>query len=125
MLGDEEAVECISCTILMVWGFWLMIPFLNTFDAMTSYRPLVAYGIPEGLVGLVVFLLGVARLYLVLSVRFRPRQSLAAITGAFWGFNLFLALTANTASLLVPIYAMNIFIAMWTAFRLNGRIRSA
>src|SRR5690348_12556002 len=84
--GDEEPLEVVLSALVLVLGVWLILPF-DTFGTMTTYRPLRAAGVPEWAVGWVMTALGSARLYLIATNRYRPRQLLAIAIAGLWGYN--------------------------------------
>jgi len=100
---QEKYLEFFPALFQVLWGLWILNPWVNTFAITNAYR-LMADIAPEWVWGLAIFLIGIFQIIVIFTPNLRLRV-LSSITCLFIFVVLaFLILAGNAGSVTIPTY---------------------
>ena len=102
---DVEPLEFWNGVLSVVWGFWLFIPFWDTFSASASFR-VMAMLAPEWVWGLTVMFLGIYKVNALLRSYYIGRRRYSLLSGILWAFIAFIFFLSNKQSTGIVIYLL-------------------
>lgn len=112
-----EPAELGLCAMSLSIGVWLLNPFFDTFNTVSTYKYIITI-LPEPLLGVITLALGFARLYGLLSNNLPLRRLVGLLGNVLWLFLSIGAILGNPAALAVPMFSSMSLTSLWVYLKL-------
>lgn len=112
-----EPTEFFLGLLSLCFGLWLVNPFADTFNTVSTYRYITTL-IPEPLLGVVMSLLGLIRIKALLYDNASLRRFIGLLGNVVWLFLSIGAFMGNPAATAVPVFGVVSLVSLWIYLRL-------